>query len=496
MSAFQKIDSALGDYYKALGEYDYFDNDGIGKFLRFCNEQEFDEKEIDEELSDIQNCGYIDFDSDFPFTAPIWQQNDSVKQKEIFKIIKHCHKFGYHPPLNMRDFGYDENGKKGLKPRKPFKFASPERARRFVLDISNSPAAYSEPDHPGSPTALLQRRRIEQSLKNKKALEANQRTLQRNMEKHHRMRNMKKEQDSDDEEDDISDLQKLCGGLAEYYCSMKRNDYYNDKGIGKFTQWFDEEEMDINEMKEELIDGTIDDCSYLDFDKDDETKINGFPLPSHIIDENEKLQKQFEIMAHIFRTGKLPKIDKNYVLSINFDIEKEDEDRSRKVYELQCPRLIRCFFNEKDLMKLLSISYCNNNTPFALWMVDCFMRDRLDEFIKNKGKQITVNEWTQNGIHHYVENKLKNKYTMNGKHDIITCLQHGIKAYIHRILPQFKFDIFCSIKDDLFQIAHYIEAASQFIIKIVNEDNKTHVPFQVMWCYNFLLFFFEIVKNG
>ena len=51
MSTFEKIDKALNLYYRALGHYDYYDdnddqgNDNQGKFLEFCEENGLDEEE-------------------------------------------------------------------------------------------------------------------------------------------------------------------------------------------------------------------------------------------------------------------------------------------------------------------------------------------------------------------------------------------------------------------------------------------------------------------
>ena len=61
MTSFQKIDQALGRYYLALGDLNYFDNNGIGKFLCYCSEHEFDNGDVEDELADgnEQNCGYL-----------------------------------------------------------------------------------------------------------------------------------------------------------------------------------------------------------------------------------------------------------------------------------------------------------------------------------------------------------------------------------------------------------------------------------------------------
>eukprot|EP01083_Nonionella_stella_P021940 60706_1 len=443
MTSFQKIDSALGQYYQEFGAYDYFDNDGFGKFWRFCKDEEFDPTEVDQELAtdNESDCGYLDFDTDFPFRN---EPNESEKRTQMFRILQHCHRHGAPPPLPSN------------KPKK-VKY-DPRRAMRFNIDFTGSSSTKRNVKKPPDTTAQPQEFETKQNNEPNKPYD-------------------------DDMLND--DLHKLCTGIGLYYRSMKRNDYYNAQGIGKFTEWFEAAEMDVDDMKEELINGDMEGCLYLDFDRDVNSQINYFPLPGDTyVDEKAKLHKQFEIMARIYEDGHPPILSKGF--DITFDVEEEDKEKAIQLYKAQCPRLIECFENEQDLMYLLAVSY-QNNLPFALWMVDCYMRDRLNVYLKHR-KQLTVNEWTEsvysNGISQYMK-RLKAKYTVTKEHDIVTCIQHGIKAYINRILPQFKFDAFCTIKDNIFDIAHYIEAASQFIFKLLREDRQlmqVYAPFQWDFC--------------
>lgn len=305
-----------------------------------------------------------------------------------------------------------------------------------------------------------------------------------------------KPDEAQEEKEEIS-LERFCDCVGIYYKQMRRNDYYDKYGKGKFTKWFQDQEFNVDSMKDELIDGDMDDCAYLEFD-------DTFPLSLNIENQVEKQKKQFEIMQYIFKTGKSPKIETKDVLTlidpdvINFDISIEQENIAKNLYEKQCSRLFDGVHNKSaDLTKLLSISYSNNNIPFALWMVDSFMRDSVEWYIKTKNKQIlNVMEWTTNssryneGIYDYI-NKMKQRYSTNG--DIVTCIQQGINSYIYRILPRFKFDTFSFIKDDLFQIAHYLEAASQFIMKITRENDDVHAPFQ----WDFMIAVRDLTdKNG
>ena len=63
-SAFHKIDHALNLYYSRLN-VKYLNENSIGKFISFVEEQEFDSDEIEDELgddADVNDCAYLDFE--------------------------------------------------------------------------------------------------------------------------------------------------------------------------------------------------------------------------------------------------------------------------------------------------------------------------------------------------------------------------------------------------------------------------------------------------
>ncbi len=93
---FTRIDQALRRYYNDHGNMNY-DVDGKGKFLSFCVENEFDADDIDEELADVAECGFLDFDKHFPLPTTMQQCTENEKRLEMFRIIQNCHRFGdYH----------------------------------------------------------------------------------------------------------------------------------------------------------------------------------------------------------------------------------------------------------------------------------------------------------------------------------------------------------------------------------------------------------------
>eukprot|EP01084_Bolivina_argentea_P175120 303308_1 len=92
MDGFQKIDRGLKIYYEQLGRHDYENDDKIGMFLAYCNDNGLDLEDIEDELSveDPADCMYVEFDIDnFPFETTI--ETDEQKPKIIFEIIKQCY---------------------------------------------------------------------------------------------------------------------------------------------------------------------------------------------------------------------------------------------------------------------------------------------------------------------------------------------------------------------------------------------------------------------
>eukprot|EP01083_Nonionella_stella_P089742 250502_1 len=99
---FQQIEHALAQYYADCGRNDYFDENGMGKFMRFVKQHEFDENAIDLELGEdvpSHECLFIEMDPMFPLilSQDNGMSNES-RHNEILKILKHCYKHGAPPP--------------------------------------------------------------------------------------------------------------------------------------------------------------------------------------------------------------------------------------------------------------------------------------------------------------------------------------------------------------------------------------------------------------
>eukprot|EP01084_Bolivina_argentea_P302242 521676_1 len=85
-SLIAKIDTALGHHYKQY-DMDYFDEDNIGKFKKFCDGTTFDDNTIRNELnSDSEQSIILHFDEHFPLDESINDMNQ--KRKKILEILK------------------------------------------------------------------------------------------------------------------------------------------------------------------------------------------------------------------------------------------------------------------------------------------------------------------------------------------------------------------------------------------------------------------------
>eukprot|EP01084_Bolivina_argentea_P176472 305381_1 len=96
----QRLDNAIGLYYKQFNRNDYFDDNKNGKFLKYFEEQQYESDTLDEELgedSNFKDCVYVKFDifKDFPLSGTKKTELDT--QKEIFNVLQHCYKYDIPP---------------------------------------------------------------------------------------------------------------------------------------------------------------------------------------------------------------------------------------------------------------------------------------------------------------------------------------------------------------------------------------------------------------
>lgn len=94
-SIFWIIDRELSIYYNYLRQNDYYengDNTGKGKFMKFIDENDFEEDDLEEELDDDneEDCQYYEFDENFPLLSGF---NENEKRNLIFSILQYIYKY-------------------------------------------------------------------------------------------------------------------------------------------------------------------------------------------------------------------------------------------------------------------------------------------------------------------------------------------------------------------------------------------------------------------
>lgn len=90
MGTIERIDARLCQYHKEnFSSSKYVDNNGIGKFQKFCDDNGYDSEAVRDELAadaDIEDCQLVEFDDNFPCKL----KHPDDKKKEIFNLQKGC----------------------------------------------------------------------------------------------------------------------------------------------------------------------------------------------------------------------------------------------------------------------------------------------------------------------------------------------------------------------------------------------------------------------
>eukprot|EP01084_Bolivina_argentea_P186222 321031_1 len=94
-SPFERIDNALAQYYTDRGRNDYYNSNGIGKFMKFVVENQFEKTQLGDNVM-AKDCCFTKIDDNFPL------ENDEKgqEQQQICYVIQHCHKYGRPPMFN------------------------------------------------------------------------------------------------------------------------------------------------------------------------------------------------------------------------------------------------------------------------------------------------------------------------------------------------------------------------------------------------------------
>ena len=102
----QKMDEALGRYYKLKGRTDYFNEQGIGIFAEFCDDNGMDDEAVDgefEENADIAGCILLEFDDDPGNVPGIDAIDEEEIQEAVYNILQKCY---------QEDTAYDDEDEK------------------------------------------------------------------------------------------------------------------------------------------------------------------------------------------------------------------------------------------------------------------------------------------------------------------------------------------------------------------------------------------------
>ena len=178
------------------------------------------------------------------------------------------------------------------------------------------------------------------------------------------------------------------------------------------------------------------------------------------------------------------------VLAIDFNRAQDENERkkTRTIYKKQCKKLIQKE-NQESLIKVLTIGRLEK-IPLLLLLVDCYTRDRFDEYIRIASKQnehnnndpnydefindhtlLTVSTWTKQFIKKVSH---KNKSIIPMAQDI----EASINACFKRYAGKFFFNQSVLIKDDRLRFANYALAGAYFVDRLV-ERERAIPPFQI-----------------
>eukprot|EP01084_Bolivina_argentea_P082987 150248_1 len=192
-------------------------------------------------------------------------------------------------------------------------------------------------------------------------------------------------------------IQKIDAGLASYYKTHGRDDYFNDDNIGKFEASCEENGFGEEDIADEL-ETSAEECMLLDFD-------DNFPG----VKEGD-LEAIFAIIKQCHSAGKEATFveikEKDATIQIeemkysrqSYEISNKDEQSIGDQYKNQCPKSFLGTI-EKDIstFKLMIIGQ-KQDSPYIQNLVDDYLRCRVDVFLKTK-QPLAVTDWMKNHPH-------------------------------------------------------------------------------------------------
>merc|ERR1740123_1541414 len=262
---------------------------------------------------------------------------------------------------------------------------------------------------------------------------------------------------------------KIDGGLAQYYKKAGRDDYINEKGVGKFLHYCEESGFGDDEIKDELSQADAGECSLIEFDMDDK-EVNHFPFSNKVKDEAAQQKEIQRILNDIAKYGQFKRIVSAMDLNIDMceNITDQEVEKYSQKYTAQITSLDAK--QDKDLKFYLAVGL-KQDFPFLTYFFDAFTKDKATKHADAKQKNkntldLTVSTWTK-----------KNKYFMSLKRTYSTKevkLVSAMTSYSKRIMARLQFTPNYKISDSLREIVEYLVSIPQFI----SNKNLTP-PFQV-----------------
>eukprot|EP01083_Nonionella_stella_P147863 467139_1 len=89
----RRMDQALQKYYESVNAVYEINDDDIGLFEAYCNDNDIHDDDLTTELEeDPADCILVEFDERFPLSPP--QSDEAIRAQQIFTILKACHEDG------------------------------------------------------------------------------------------------------------------------------------------------------------------------------------------------------------------------------------------------------------------------------------------------------------------------------------------------------------------------------------------------------------------
>ena len=130
-------------------------------------------------------------------------------------------------------------------------------------------------------------------------------------------------------------------------------------------------------------------------------------------------------------------------------------------------RTLKSEEEQRDLWRTLAIGH-KNKIPLLLWVIDSFIRDRLNYYIKHH-RILQLSQWVLN----FPTLKILSKLTTRQQ-----VIQSAMQIFFHRYSGMIQLPVYEKYNDSIKAFIDYIVEATNFIRKILDNDN-IEPPFQV-----------------